>query len=430
MRVIAVTGSSDGFALAATTHSGQMAFFSAGGRGWRQTADPGSGLAGLTAGPDGRVVVAGNSRPGAGAPGTPHLLLTSAGQRQQVGLPVLAAAATPDVTIGALATAGRTQVAAGAAGGAPALWLAAPGGQWAPGAVLLPVPWRNGGLVSVVGGGSGWLAVGQAGTRAPYQPVILTSATGRYWTPASGTGPLTAAGTSVAQAAAGPAGYVVVGSTLAGGRPVPAAWSSADLNTWARGSLTSQAASGQMLAVTAARSGFVAAGAAGSSPAVWTSASGSAWRLHSLPRPPGAASAVLTRVTAAGERVVAVGYESRGAASAGAPFAAVSADGGRTWRESHLPAPPVPTVVTALTAAGHGFVAVGRTGPPGRPGMLAWWSADGLTWHHAGPTGGGRPGPFVTQINALTAGNGTLTGAGFAASGSAEHPVLWHARYR
>ncbi len=125
-----------------------------------------------------------------------------------------------------------------------------------------------------------------------------------------------------------------------------------------------------------------------------------------------------------------MGYESRGAASAGAPFAAVSADGGRTWRESHLPAPPVPTVVTALTAAGHGFVAVGRTGPPGRPGMLAWWSADGLTWQHAGPTGGGRPGPFVTQINALTAGNGTLTGAGFAASGSAEHPVLWHARYR
>jgi hypothetical protein len=87
-------------------------------------------------------------------------------------------------------------------------------------------------------------------------------------------------------------------------------------------------------------------------------------------------------------------------------------------------------VVTALAAAGHGFVAVGRPGLPGQPGLLAWWSADGLTWHHAGPAVGGVPGPFVTQINALTAGNGTLTGAGFAASGSAEHPVLWHARYR
>jgi hypothetical protein len=30
----------------------------------------------------------------------------------------------------------------------------------------------------------------------------------------------------------------------------------------------------------------------------------------------------------------------------------------------------------------------------------------------------------------LTAENGTLTGAGFATSTTAEHPVLWHARYR
>jgi hypothetical protein len=35
----------------------------------------------------------------------------------------------------------------------------------------------------------------------------------------------------------------------------------------------------------------------------------------------------------------------------------------------------------------------------------------------------------VLHINAVTAGNGMLTGAGFAASTAAEHPVLWHARY-
>jgi hypothetical protein len=257
------------------------------------------------------------------------------------------------------------------------------------------------------------------------------SAGGTSWTPASGTGPLTAPGTSLAAAAAGPAGYVVVGSTLAGGRPAPAAWFSADLNSWARAPLTGEVSGGEMLAVTAARSGFVAAGAAGGSPAVWTSPGGSAWRLAALPRPAGAASAVLTRVTAAGDKVVAIGYGYRGPAPGPAvPFAAVSADGGRTWRESVLPAPSGPAVVTALTAAGHGFVAVGHPGLPGQPGLLTWWSADGLTWHHAGPAGGGAPGPFVTQINALTAGNGTLTGAGFAASGSAEHPVLWRARYR
>jgi len=96
-------------------------------------------------------------------------------------------------------------------------------------------------------------------------------------------------------------------------------------------------------------------------------------------------------------------------------------------------------VVTALAAAGHGFVAVGhsgvaavggRTGVPGRPVMLAWWSSDGLTWQDGVPSGSGRGGPFVIQLNAVTAASGTLTGAGFAANGTAEHPLLWHARYR
>src|SRR5262249_58586036 len=114
----------------------------------------------------------------------------------------------------------------------------------------------------------------------------------------------------------------------------------------------------------------------------------------------------------------------------GFPSAAARAEGARTGRESARPAPPGRAGVPALAAAGHGFVAVGHPGLPGQPGLLTWWSADGLTWHHAGPAGGGVPGLFVTQINAVTAGNGTLTGAGFAASGSAEHPVLWHARYR
>ena len=130
--------------------------------------------------------------------------------------------------------------------------------------------------------------------------------------------------------------------------------------------------------------------------------------------------------------MVAAGYAWRAGSvpAGGRPFAAVSADGGRTWRDSVLPAPPGPGEVTALAAAGHGFVAVGRTGLPGRQVMVAWWSSNGLTWHESAPAGGGLNGPFVMQINAVTAGRGTLTGAGFAASTAAEHPVLWHARYR
>jgi len=432
MRVTAVAGSGHGFAVAAVTRSGQLAFLSKGGHGWHHSADPGSGVAGLTAGPDGKVVVAGNGQAGSGAARIqPHLLLAGARGRQQAGQSVLAAAATPDITINALATAGQAQAAAGAAGGAPAVWLAPPSGHWAPAGLQLPASWRSGALLSVVHGGSGWLAVGQAGAQAPYQPVILMSASGTSWTKASGTGPLTAPGTSLAATAAGPAGYVVVGITPVGGRQAPAAWFSADLSTWAPAPLTGAADGGQMFAVTTARPGFVAAGAAGASPAVWTSPDGSAWQLRALPRPAGAASAVLTRVTAIGDKVVAAGSEYRGAgAGSPVPFAAVSADGGRTWQESVLPAPPGPAVVTALTAAGRGFVAVGHPGLPGQPGLLTWWSAEGVTWHYAGSAGGGVAGPFVTQINAVTAGNGTLTGAGFAASGSAEHPVLWHARYR
>jgi hypothetical protein len=471
LQVTTVSGSGHGFVVAAAIHAGQVAFYSARGHGWQQTADPGSGVAGLTAGPGGTVLVAGNSRPGGGAAGMrPHLLLSSPAGRQQVGQAVLAAAATPDMTVNGLAANGRRLVAAGASGGSPALWLAT-AGHWAPAGVLLPGPWRKGALVSVVHGSQGWLAVGQAAAPAAsaraagsarYQPVILTSATGTSWTPAAGTSPLTAPGTSLAQVAAAPAGYVVVGSaqpggstaagTTAAGTPVPAAWYSANLSTWARAVLPVPAgyapdgAAGdrQVLAVTAGRPGFVAVGSVGSTPVAWFSRTGSAWHFTAVPLPSGAAGAVLTRVAAQGGRVVAAGYAGRPGVPP-VPFAAVSADGGRVWRESLLPAPPVPTALTALAATGHGFVAVGRTGIvtvgshtglPGRQVMLAWWSSDGLTWQDGVPAGGAKGdgeaggGLLVPQINAVTATDGTLTGAGFAASSTAEHPLLWHARYR
>src|SRR5262249_57686088 len=120
--------------------------------------------------------------------------------------------------------------------------------------------------------------------------------------------------------------------------------------------------------------------------------------------------------------------EGVGGAGGGVRWGAGAADGGGPWRESVLPGPPGPVMVTALAAAGHGFVAIGRPGLPGQPGLLTWWSADGLTWHHAGPAGGGAPGAFVTQINAGTAGNGMITGAGVAAGGAAGAPVLLAAR--
>jgi hypothetical protein len=318
--------------------------------------------------------------------------------------------------------------------------------------VLLPGAWRSGALTSVVHGAQGWLAIGEATAPAPaapgrQQPVILTSAAGTSWAPAFSQSPLTAPGASLAQAAAGPAGYVVVGSAPAPGGPAPVAWYSKNLSTWARAPLAADAyspagaaGSHQVLAVTAAGPGFVAVGSAGIVPAAWTSRNGSAWRFSAVPLPAGTAGAVLTKVTAAGRRVLAAGYAWRAGLppASGRPFTAASADGGRTWRDSMLPAPPRPTVVTALISAGHGFVVTGLTGrvTTGQAGQqagqvtLVWWSADGQAWADGVPAGGGPGRGFVTQINALTAADGTLTGAGFAASTAAEHPVLWHGRYR
>jgi hypothetical protein len=61
--------------------------------------------------------------------------------------------------------------------------------------------------------------------------------------------------------------------------------------------------------------------------------------------------------------------------------------------------------VTALTAAGGGFVAAGLAGPAGAQHAVTWSSADGLSWSAATPAGGG-----VRQITTLTAAGGTVTG--------------------
>jgi hypothetical protein len=319
----------------------------------------------------------------------------------------------------------------------------------------MPASWSPGGLTSVVHGGAGWLAVGGAGPSAPVVPlprpappapagssagsagVVITSTDGNTWQPGA-SAPLTAPGTTLSQAAAGPSGYVVVGSAAApGGGPGPAAWYSAGLSTWTRATITQAGpagAGGPMRAVTAARPGFVAVGSAGSAPAVWTSRTGWAWQLTRLPLPAGAVSAVLTQVAAVGGRVVAAGAASRAAvaghvATSPVSFAAVSSDDGRSWREVILHAPAGPSTITALAAAGSGFAAAGLSGIPGQQALLTWWSPDGLSWHGGQPVAGPLRGG-VQQITALRGADGTVTGAGYAVTQSGEHPLSWHARYR
>ena len=459
LHVLTVSASAQAFAVSGATPVSRVAFVSATGRGWRRTADQGRAVSttvtGVTVAPGSVVVAAGlRHQPGSRtADASPYLLRAGAGaaaRRTTVGASVLAAASTADVTVNSIAAAGAQQVAAGTADGAPALWWAPADGHWAPGTVSMPAAWHLGSLTGVVHGGSGWLAVGQAGPPAqpgspPPAAVAVTSADGRAWRPAAGAQQLTAPGTALTQAAVGPAAYVVVGSASGpGGSAAAAAWYSIGLGAWTRatvgtGGAIAPAPAGQMLAVTPVRSGFAAVGSVGNVPAVWTSRTGSAWQPIALPLPPGTVSAALTKVAAVDGRVVAIGNAATRAAAgpsaAGQPaggsvaFAAVSTDGGRHWHETVLRAAG-PVTVTVLTAAGAGFVAAGLAGPPGAQAMLSWWSPDGLSWQRGQPVAGLLPGRGVQQLTALSAGGGMLTGAGYAVTQSGEQPIRWQARYR
>src|SRR5262252_4627440 len=113
----------------------------------------------------------------------------------------------------------------------------------------------------------------------------------------------------------------------------------------------------------AGRAGFAAVGAVGTHPAVWVYRNGRGWQARPLAVPAGAASAVLQRVSIRGSRIAALGVQAR--PSGPVPFAAVSVNGGRTWRETPLPVRGRPAGVTALVAAGGGFLATGTLGGGG-----------------------------------------------------------------
>jgi hypothetical protein len=374
----------------------------------------------------------------------------------------------------------------------------------------LPRSWNGGGagLTSAAHGPAGWFAVGSrsgfgrpaaasgavpgASGQATARPVVMTSRNGLRWHAAPDAGPLLAPGVTLAQVAAGPNGYVVVGGKLAastqqgstqqgstqngstqngstqnGSTQQAAAWFSSGLTGWVSARDAGQGdldgpSPRQMLAVTAAGTGFVAAGYAGSAPAVWVSQDGSTWRLSALPVPTGAVSAALTAVTASGHRLAATGTATT--RSGTEAFAATSVNSGRTWHETLLPLPRlaepggagaapagqtpagqgqagqgqgapsgpggsrIPFSVTALTAAGGGFVATGVADTPAGQDVLVWSSRDGLTWRGAAPTAGLLHGPGAREIDSLAAAGHWLTAIGYESTTAGQHPIRWQPR--
>jgi hypothetical protein len=275
--------------------------------------------------------------------------------------------------------------------------------------------------------------------------VVLTSGNASAWTAADREPAFSQPGLVTEQAAAAPAtGYVIVGYQSAGGRTIAAAWHSAGLTGWQRATVdtpaTQEQTQEQMRAVTAGPHGFVAVGADGNAAAAWTSPNGQAWTQQNVPLPVGATRAALQYVASNGRTVVAVGTALTTAGQQ-LPFAASSADGGRSWAESALPVPAGRAFVTALTATGaptatgtgtgSQYLATGTFGTtPGHQDVVVWTSASGSAWQAATPTGQGLTGTGIQAITGLDVFDRTVTGVGFTATPGGEQPVFWQSPVR
>jgi hypothetical protein len=449
-----VNGAPAGAVITGSSGPGLIAFTSANGVSWRQIPAFGTAatqdVSGVAIAQGGTVVAAGTTT---GDPDSRQPLLTvipADGRPANVDIGKIPGAADPELAVNDVAAGNGVQVAVGSANGYLAAWTSANGGTtWTRATGQSPAVLDRPGvqqLTSVAYGADGWLAVGGVVAVAPPHPVVLTSGNGSAWAAAdrepafSQPGLVTAQAAAAQPAAAQPAGaqtaagaYVIVGSQSAAGHTIAAAWYSAGLTGWQRAPINS-AGDAQMRAVTAGPHGFVAVGAAGHAAAAWTSPNGQAWTQQNVPLPVGATRAVLQYVASNGRTVVAVGAALTTAGQQ-LPFAASSADGGRTWAESALPVPQGRAFVTALTNTGTGtgsqFLATGTFGSaPGHQDVVVWTSASGSAWQAATPGGQGLTGNGIQAITGLDVSDRIVTGVGFTASPSGEQPVFWQSPVR
>ncbi|NKZ04643.1 hypothetical protein [Actinomadura latina] len=280
-------------------------------------------------------------------------------------------------SVGSLAAGPALSVAVGSTNGGAAIWTAPDGLRWS----RARIPGTPGRLSDAVHGTAGWLAVGRASGTSP-APLAMTSQDGLAWEKTA-----FPAGPAPVAAATGPSGYVVVGPR--------GSWRSTDLRTWKRAGLDGVPAD-----VTATSGAYVAVGARGEAPAVWTSPDAAKWTAAELP--PGL-TAPLTQVTAHGDTLVAI------SASA---IALVSTDAGATWTQRNI-GPGL--AAAAVTSTPRGFVLTASTNDDGA--VLA--SADGTTWRRLDV--GGLTGPGEQRLTTLTTMGGTVLATG--TDGGA--PTLW-----
>jgi hypothetical protein len=435
-----VNGAAAGAVVTGQAGHALIAFTSADGATWRRTPAFGTAAAqdvsGVAMAQGGTAVTAGTT---INDPDSRQPLLTVLGAQGapvSVKISAIPGADDPELAVNDLAAGNGKQVAVGSANGYPAAWLTGDGGTtWTRASGQTQAVLDRPGvqqLTSVTFGADGWLAVGGVIAVAAQHPVVLGSGNGSVWTAADGEAAFGQPGLVTEQAAAGPAsGYVIVGYQSTGNRTQAAAWWSAGLTGWQRASGLAAGKTEKMLAVTAGPDGFVAVGATGTAAAAWTSADGGrTWTEQNVPLPVGTTRAVLQHVASNGRTVAAIGTVLTTAGQQ-LPFAASSADGGRTWTESALPVPAGRAFVTALTGTGTGFVATGTFGlTPGHQDVVVWTSASGSAWKAVTPGGSGLTGRGIQAITGLAVAGRTMDGIGFTALPSGEQPVLWQSPVR
>jgi hypothetical protein len=438
-----VTGMVNGAAGGAvvTGQAGQtlIAFTSADGATWRRTAAFGTAatqdVSGVTMAQGGAAVIAGIT---INDPDSRQPLLTvlgAQGSPKAVNVTAIPGADDPELAVNDLAAGNGKQVAVGSANGYPAAWLTDDGGTaWTRASGQTQAVLDRPGvqqLTSVTFGADGWLAVGGVIAVAAQHPVVLGSGNGSVWTAADGEAVFRPPGLVTEQAAANQTGYVIVGYQSTGNSTEAAAWWSPGLTGWQRATAPQTNKTQKMLAVTAAPDGFVAVGAAGTAAAAWTSGDGGrTWTEQNVPLPVGTTRAVLQHVASNGRTVTAIGTVLT-AGGQQLPFAASSADGGRTWTESALPVPAGRAFVTALTGAGTSFVATGTFGlTPGHQDVVVWTSASGTAWKAVTPGGSGLTGRGIQAIIGLDVSGRFMDGIGFTALPSGEQPIFWQSPVR
>jgi hypothetical protein len=452
LRISAVQGGAGGFAVLGAGPGGTMyGYTSADGSHWKAATSFGPApqtMTGTTVAASGAQIATGSS--GRLVAQRPYLAVGARGHpTRTISFGHIAGATITSTGVNAVASsspgASQRQVAVGESGGTLAVWSRTghgsfTAGTWATVTGAAPAVDGTQQLNSVADGPAGWLATGTALAGTTPHPVVTSSSDGRAWRPDPVAG-LTQAHLDAAAAAANRSGYVIVGSATTSAGTFPVAWSSRDLRTWTRtaGPASSQAASsapgpatapgrttdsGQLLGVAAGTTSFVAVGRLGIDPAAWTSADGRHWTTHRLKIPGTGARAQLSRVAVNGHTVVAFGDEAW-ASGAHAAFAEVSHDGGRTWVPVTFRSPGGVATVTAVTAMSGGFTAAGGYGPDSDRDVAVWTSANGDRWRVQTPRGTGLSGPGFQQVNGLVATGTALTGVGYTATSTTEHPTLW-----